>query len=318
MTEILVFCEKDETGFELVSKSKEFAKELGATVSAALLGEGAAGKASDYFSYGADKVYVSEHPALKDFYVGTYAEALRQIAESGDAEFVLLGSTKRGKELAGRVAQKLEAGAVTDANDVRVSDGNLVADRYTYGGNTVASQVVTTPKKVISVMSKTFEAGPQEAKQGEVVNMELDLKDPEVRVVERREKAGEEVNLEEAEMVICVGRGLQKREDLAMIEELAGLLDGEIGCTKTPASDWEWFSEERMVGLSGKKCKPRLYISIGISGQIQHTVGVLDSKIIVTINKDENALIFNITDYGIVGDLYDVVPKLNEKLKSLG
>jgi len=318
MSEILVFCEKDETAFELVSKGGEFAKELGATVAAALLGEGKAGKANDYFSYGADKVYVSEHPALTDFYVGTYAEALRQIVESGDVEFVLLGSTKRGKELAGRVAQKLQAGAVTDANDVRVSDGNLVADRYAYGGNTVASQVVTTPKKVISVMPRTFEAEPQEEKQGEVVNVDLDLEDPEVKLVERREKAGEQVNLEEAEMLICVGRGVQNREDLAMIEELAGLLDAEIGCTKTPASDWEWFSEERMVGLSGKKCKPRLYISVGISGQIQHTVGVLDSKIIVTINKDENALMFNITDYGIVGDLYDVVPKLNEKLKSLG
>jgi len=317
MSEILVFCEKDQTAFELVSKSREFAKELGATASAALLGEGAAGKVDDYFSYGADKVYVCEHSALKDFYVGTYAEALRQIVESGDVEFVLLGSTKRGKELAGRVAQKLQAGAVTDANDVRVSDGNLVADRYAYGGNTVASQVVTTAKKVISVMAKTFEIGPQEAKQGEVVSVELDLRDPEVKIVERREKAGEEVNLEEAEMLVCVGRGVQKREDLAMIEELADLLDAEIGCTKTPASDWEWFSEERMVGLSGKKCKPKLYISIGISGQIQHTVGVLDSKIIVTINKDENALMFNITDYGIVGDLYDVVPKLNEKLKSL-
>jgi electron transfer flavoprotein alpha subunit len=317
MSEILVFCNKDETAFELVSKSKEFAKELGATVSVALLGEGAAGKADDYFSYGADKVYVSVHPALKDFYVGTYAEALRQIVEGGDVEFVLLGSTKRGKELAGRVAQKLNAGAVTDANNVRVSDGNLVADRYSYGGNTVASQVVTTPKKIISIMPKTFEAGPQEAKEGEVVNVDLDLEDAEVKVVERRDKAGETVNLEEAEMLICVGRGVQNREDLAMIEELAGLLDAEIGCTKTPASDWEWFSEERMVGLSGKKCKPRLYISVGISGQIQHTVGVLDSKIIVTINKDENALMFNITDYGIVGDLYDVVPKLNEKLKSL-
>ncbi len=317
MSEILIFCEKDETAFELVSKSKEFAEELGVTVSAALLGDGAAAKADDYFSYGADKVYVSEHAALKGFYVGTYAEALRQIAESGDVEFVLLGSTKRGKELAGRLAEKLEAGAITDANAVRVADGNLVADRYAYGGNTVASLVVTTPKKVISVMAKTFEAGPQEARKGDVINVDLDLKDPEVKVVERREKAGEEVNLEEAEMLICVGRGVQNREDLAMIEELAGLLDAEIGCTKTPASDWEWFSEERMVGLSGKKCKPRLYISIGISGQIQHTVGVLDSKIIVTINKDENALMFNITDYGIVGDLYDVVPRLNEKLKSL-
>jgi electron transfer flavoprotein alpha subunit len=317
MSEILVFSDKDETAFELVSKSREFAEDLGATVSAALLGEGAAGKADDYFSYGADKVYVSEHPALKDFYVGTYAEALREIAENGDAEFLLLGSSKRGKELAGRVAQKLNAGAVTDANNVRVSDGNLVADRYAYGGNTVASQVITTPKKVISVMPKTFELGAKEAKQGEVVNVDLDLRDPELKIVERRRKAGEEVNLEEAEMLICVGRGVQNREDLAMIEELADLLGAEIGCTKTPASDWEWFSEERMVGLSGKKCKPKLYISIGISGQIQHTVGVLDSKIIVTVNKDENALMFNITDYGIVGDLYDVVPNLNEKLKSL-
>jgi electron transfer flavoprotein alpha subunit len=317
MSEILVFSDKDETAFELVSKSREFAKDLGATVSAALLGEGAAGKADDYFSYGADKVYVSEHPALKDFYVGTYAEALREIAENGDAEFLLLGSSKRGKELAGRVAQKLNAGAVTDANNVRVSDGNLVADRYAYGGNTVASQVITTPKKVISVMPKTFELGAKEAKRGEVVNVDLDLRGPEVKVVERRKKAGEEVNLEEAEMLICVGRGVQNRDDLAMIEELADLVGAEIGCTKTPASDWEWFSEERMVGLSGKKCKPKLYISIGISGQIQHTVGVLDSKIIVTVNKDENALMFNIADYGIVGDLYDVVPKLNEKLKSL-
>jgi electron transfer flavoprotein alpha subunit len=318
MSEILVFSEKDETAFELVSKSREFAKELGAKVSAVLLGEGAAGKASDYFAYGADKVYVSEHSSLKDFYVGTYAEALRQIAEGGDVEFLLLGSTKRGKELAGRIAQKLDAGAVTDANDVRVSDGNLAANRYTYGGNTVATQVVTTPQKVISVMPKTFEVGPREDRQGEVVNVDLDLKDAGVKVVERREKAGDEVDLEGAETLVCVGRGVQKREDLAMIEELARLLGAEIGCTKTPASDWEWFSEERMVGLSGKKCKPKLYVSVGISGQIQHTVGVLDSKIIVTVNKDENALMFNITDYGIVGDLYDVVPKLNEKLKSLG
>ncbi len=317
MGEILVFSDKDETAFELVSKSSEFAKELGTTVSAALLGEGAAAKADDYFSYGADKVYVSEHSALSDFYVGSYAEALRQIAENGDAEFVLLGSTKRGKELAGRVAQKLSAGAVTDANDLRVSEGKLVADRYSLGGNTVASLVVNTPQKVISVMPKTFEAVRQDGKQGEVVNVDLDLKDPAVKVVERRDKAGDEVNLEEAEMLICVGRGVQNKEDLAMVEELAELISAEIGCTKTPASDWEWFSEERMVGLSGKKCKPNLYVSIGISGQIQHTVGVLDSKIIVTINTDENALMFNITDYGIVGDYAAVVPKLNEKLKSL-
>jgi electron transfer flavoprotein alpha subunit len=318
MSEILVYSYVDETALELVSASKTFAEQLGATVSAALLGEGAAAKAGDYFAYGADKLYVSEHPALADFYVGSYAEALAQIAQKSDVEFVLIGSSKRGKELAGRVAQKLNAGVITDANAVRSKDGNLEADRYSYGGNTVASQVVTTPVKVISVMPKTFELGAKEERQGEVVDVDLDLEAPALKVLERRKKAGEEVNLEEAEMLICVGRGIQAKEDLAMVEELAGLLGAEIGCTKTPASDWEWFSEERMVGLSGKKCKPNLYISIGISGQIQHTVGVVDSKIIVTINKDEKAPIFAITDYGIVGDYADIVPVLNEKLKSVG
>jgi electron transfer flavoprotein alpha subunit len=147
--------------------------------------------------------------------------------------------------------------------------------------------------------------------------VDLDLEAPPVKVVERRDKAGDVVNLEEAEMLICVGRGVQAKEDLAMIEELAKLLGAEIGCTKTPASDWQWFSEERMVGLSGKKCKPSLYLSIGISGQIQHTVGIVDSKIIVAVNKDDKAPIFNITDYGIVGDYAEVVPALTEKLKSM-
>jgi electron transfer flavoprotein alpha subunit len=317
MTEILVYSDIDGTALELVSAAVKFAQELGATVSVALLGKGAAGKAEEYFSYGADKAYVSEHPALSDFYVGTYAEALRQIVEGGDAEFVLLGSTKRGKELAGRLAQKLGAGAITDANAVRVRDGNLETSRYSYGGNTVASQVITSAKKVISIMPKTFELGAKEARQGEVVSVDLDLADPAVKVVERREKAADQVNLEEAEVLVCVGRGVQSKEDLPMIEELARHLHGEVGCTKTPASDWQWFSEERMVGLSGKKCKPSLYVSIGISGQIQHTVGIVDSKIIVTVNKDDKAPIFNITDYGIVGDYATVVPALNEKLKNL-
>jgi len=317
MSEILVYSDNDGTALEIVSAGKQFAEELGATVSAALLGAGAATKAEQYFSYGADKVYISEHPALTDFYVGTYAEALKQVAERGDVEFVLLGSTKRGKELAGRVAQKLNAGAITDANAVRVRDGNLEANRYSYGGNTVASQVVSTSKKVISVMPKTFELGPQEARQGELVSVDLNLPETPVRVVERRKKAGDQVNLEDAELLVCVGRGVQAKEDLAMIEELARHLGAEIGCTKTPASDWQWFSEERMVGLSGKKCKPNLYMAIGISGQIQHTVGIVDSKIIVTVNKDEKAPIFNMTDYGIVGDYAVVVPALNEKLKSM-
>ncbi len=317
MAEILVFCEKDDVAFELVSKGKEFKDALGMNLAAALLGKGAAGKADEYFAYGADKVYVSEDAALADFTAEVYAEALYQIAQKNGTEVLLVGSTKRGKELAPRVAQKLGAGCITDANDVRVEDGKLVADRYALGGNTVSSETIKTPQKVIAVMPKTFELGAKEAKQGEVVDVALDLKEPRTRILERREKAGETVNLEEAEAIVCIGRGLEKKEDLGIVEELAKTLGAELGCTKSLCTDWEWLSEERLVGLSGKKVSPRLCVSVGISGQIQYTVGIRGARITVAINKDENAPIFAMSDYGIVGDLYEVVPKLTEKLKSL-
>ena len=169
MAEILVFCEKDDVAFELVSKGKEFKGALGMSLAAALLGKDAAGKADDYFAYGADKVYVGEDAALADFTAEAYAEALYQIAQKNGAEVLLLGSTKRGKELAPRVAQKLGAGCVTDANDVRVEDGKLVADRYALGGNTVSSGVVKTAQQVFAVMPKTCELGAKVAKQGDGV-----------------------------------------------------------------------------------------------------------------------------------------------------
>jgi electron transfer flavoprotein alpha subunit len=316
MAEILVFSEKDDLAFELVSKGKEFGAALNMELAAALLGDEAGVRANDYFAYGADRVCVAEHPALSSFHAEAFAEALYQIAQQNDAQVLLLASTKRGKELAPRVAQKLGAGCVTDATAVEVQDGNLLVSRYALGGNTVASEFIKTPHKVISVMPKTFELGAKEARQGEVVTADLDLKEPRTRIVERREKAGEAVNLEEAEVLVCIGRGLEKQEDLGIIEELARALGAEIGCTKTLCTDYEWLSEDRLVGLSGKKTSPRLVISVGISGQIQYTVGIRGARIAVAINKDSNAPIFALSDYGIVGDLYQVVPKLVEALQA--
>jgi electron transfer flavoprotein alpha subunit len=324
MAEILVFSEKDELAFELVSKGQEFGAALNMGLAAALLGDGASARADEYFAYGADRVYVAEHPALADtstglsasFHAETFAEALYQIAQQNDAQVLLLASTKRGKELAPRLAQKLGAGCVTDATAVEVQDGNLLVSRYALGGNTVASEFIKTPHKVIAVMPKTFELGAKEARQGEVVTADLDLKEPRTRIVEQREKAGEAVNLEEAEVLVCIGRGLEKEEDLGIIEELARALGAEIGCTKTLCTDYQWLSEDRLVGLSGKKTSPRLVISIGISGQIQYTVGIRGARIAVAINKDGNAPIFALSDYGIVGDLYQVVPKLVEALQA--
>ena len=314
MAEILVFSEKDEIAFELLSKGRELREELGLGLAAALLGQGVEGRSSQYFSYGAEKVYLGESALLADFYVETYAQALERVAEEGGGQILLLGSTKRGKELASRVAQKLEAGCITDAIDLRLEGDGLMAERYALGGNTIASEVIKTERKVIAVMPKTFEAFPLEAGQGQTVRLDLELPEPRVQVVERRAKEGEAVNIEEAEALVCIGRGLGAEEELEMIWELAQALGAEVGCTKFPASDYGWLSEERMVGLSGKKCSPRLYIGIGISGQIQHTVGILGSKIIVAINKDPQAPIFKIADYGIVGDLYEVVPRLAERL----
>jgi len=317
MAELLVFSEKDELAFELISKGKEFSSALGVKLSVALLGEKIDTKADEYFAYGADKVYIAENPALAHVNAESFAEALFQIGQQNDVKILLLPSTKRGKELGPRVAQKLGAGCVTDATAVELKDGNLQVSRYSLGGNTVAVEMIKTPHKVITVMPKTFELGAKESKQGETVKVTLNLKAPRARIVERQEKVGEKVNLEDAEVVVCIGRGLEKKEDLQVIQNLAKALGAEIGCTKSLCTDYQWLSEDRLVGLSGKKTGPRLVVSIGISGQIQYTVGIRDARITVAINKDNQAPIFAMSDYGIVGNLYDVVPLFTEKLKNL-
>lgn len=317
MPEILVFCEKDETAFELLSKGRELKDSLNAKLAGVILGKGSEERTSQYFAYGADKVYLAKQDVLANIHADVYAEAIAQIVNSSAIELVLIGSTRAGKELAPRVAQKLGAGCVTDAIDIRVKDRELLVDRYSLGGNTVASVVIKTPKKVVSAMPRAFELGEKAAKQGEVVNTSLNLKSPRLRVMERQEKKGESAPIEEAETLVCIGRGLSDRKDIPLIEALARAMKAEIGCTRSLTHDWQWFPESREVGLSGKKCKPRLCLCIGISGQIQHTVGIRSSKVIAAINKDKNAPIFKIADYGIVGDLYDVVPRLTQRIQSL-
>jgi electron transfer flavoprotein alpha subunit len=317
MPDILVFSEKDEVTFELLSWGRRVRDVFNAKLAVAVLGTGAREKAPACFAYGADKVYWSENALLKDFHSEVYAEALYQIAGACHPGVLLIGSTRRGKDLAPRVAQKWGAGCITDAIDINVKDKELVVSRYTLGGNTISSEVLRTANKVISVMPKAVELGNKEARQGELLEIVLNLKEPRLKIVDRKAKQGETVSLEEAQTLVCVGRGLNKKEDLATIEGLAKAMKAEIGCTRPLSHDWQWLSEEREVGLSGKKCKPRLCVSIGISGQIQHIVGIRDSKIIVAVNKDKSAPIFEITDYGVVGDLYEVVPLLTEKIKNL-
>jgi electron transfer flavoprotein alpha subunit len=317
MTEIMIFSDKDDSAFELLSWGNKVKGALNAKLSAVLLGKGAKEKAADYFAYGADKVYWSENPAFSDFYADVYTDALAQIAAAHNPDVILIGSSRRGKELAARLAQKLNAGCITDATGIELQGQDLMVHRYTLGGNTISSEMLKTAKKVISVLPKAFEKATKTPGQGEAVEIAVTPKEPRVRIIEKKTKAGDVVSLEDAQTLVCIGRGLNKKEDMPMVENLAKVLNAEIGCTRPLSHEWQWLSEQREVGLSGKKCKPRLCVELGISGQIQHTVGVRDSKVIVAINKDKTAPIFEMADYGIIGDIYEVVPKLSEKLKTV-
>ncbi len=315
MAELLVYSEKIETARELVAGGKEIAAALGLGLAAAALGPGAGAAASELAAAGADKVYVSEDPALEGWPADAVAAGLAQIVEQAGATVVLVGSTRRGKETAPRLAQKLGAGCVTDVNSCAIEDGDVVAGRYAFGGATVAREKVTTPVKVFAVMPKTFSAENATPGAGAVENVSLTL-ESKVKVVDRRAKEGDHVNLDAAPLIVGVGRGFNKREDLALGDDLAAALGAVVGCTKSLA-DFEWLGEDRIIGLSGAKTAPDLYLGVGVSGQIQHTVGVAGAKLIAAVNKDKEAPLFAMADYGIVGDLYEVLPALVERLKSV-
>ncbi|HJW75303.1 MAG TPA: hypothetical protein VJ787_06490, partial [Thermoleophilia bacterium] len=211
MAEMLVYSERRQTALELLSKGTELATALGVTLTAAALGPGAGAGADALGAAGAERIYVSEDPALEGLQIDVVAQALAQIAKENDATCVLLGSTRGGRELAGRLAQKLDAGCVTDVNGLMLEDGALVASRYALGGATVQREIVDTPIKVFAVMPKTFEAGQGGAGAGEVVTPSLQLLPSFVKVAERRPNEGEAVNLGAAERIVGVGRGFGKR-----------------------------------------------------------------------------------------------------------
>ena len=314
---ILVSSESDESAFGLLTKSRELCKALSLELSALLLGGDSDKRAHSYFEHGAQNVLAVLDSDGETLDAERYAHILFEIAKENGPSILLINSSRLGKETAGRVAQKLQAGCVTDAIGLSSKDGRLVIDRYALGGNTVSSEIIKTTKKVVSVMPRTFEAQPSVV-QGKIQVLDLKIPPRRVQPVERKKKLGESVNIESAETLVCVGKGLSNKDDLKMVNELCTALRGELACTRALSSDYHWISEDRMIGISGKRCKPKLHVSIGVSGQIQHTVGILGSKLIVAINKDKEAPIFKIADYGIVGDLYQVVPKLVQRIEALG
>lgn len=313
MSGVLVYSERESVALELLT----FASTLKRPVAVALVGQEAAAWTKNCFAHGAQRAYVSADPALIGLQADVLAEALAQIANQADADVILVGSTLRGREAASRLAQKLNAGCITDANGLEFENGQLVATRYALGGNTISTQVISSPLQVIAVMPQTVQALPAgDGGSAQIVEAKLSLTLSPIKTVERRPKQAGNVNVESAEVLVCIGRGVGEQSDMEMIQALADTLGGVVGCTRPVSHDKHWLSEDQMIGISGKMCSPRLYIGIGLSGQIQHTVGIMGSKVTVAINNDKNAPIFKMADYGMVGDLYQVVPKLTKKLKA--
>lgn len=311
---VLIFSENESLVLELLSKGRELADKLNAPLTAVLLHTGDEALSQKLISHGADKV-IKITPAIQEINLEKYTNALNNLINETKPQIVLLGSNRIGKELGPRLASKFNSGSAAECIAADLDENNnLKIQRVVYSGNGVATQTFTTKPQFATLAMQTFKPKLREGATGEVVERSIELPEPKVKTVNIAERGKGAVCIEDAEFIVSVGRGLKNKEDIDMIKNLALKLKGEIGCSRPIASDLKWLPTEHWVGLSGHKVKPRIYIACGISGQIQHLAGMRDSDIIVAINKDPEAPIFNAADYGIVGDIYKIVPAMIEKL----
>lgn len=312
---VWVFSEKIELTTEILSKGRELADKLQTELAAIVLGHNVKEQVEDLAKYGADKILVADNPIFKNLQTEPYLGVLADLAAKNRPEIILIGSTRRGKELAARLAARLQTGLIPDVFKLEINEEKmLTVARIVYGGNGVAVQTYKAKPQIATVPPRTFEKPKPWDRKSEVVNIEFKVEDPRTEIVEVKPLEAAKTRIEEAKVVVCGGRGVNKKEDFKMFEELANLLGGQVGGTRPLAEDRKWFSE--WVGLSGKKVKPDLYIGCGVSGMIQHIAGIRDSRVIVAINKDPNAAMFEVADYAVVGDLYQIVPALIETLRN--
>lgn len=315
---IWAYSEDKDLMLELLGKGSELAEKRNTQLTAVVLGHDVKGQAKELVAYGVQKVMVVDNPQLKQFRVEPYLGALTQLTKRHKPELILVGSTRRGKELAARLAARLGVGCVPDCLELKVDDkGKLLAERIVYGGNAIVTQAFRAKPQIVTIPRRRFEKPEYtETSKGEIVDVsDIQLEPPKTEIVEAKPIEVAETKIEEARVVVGGGRGLEKKEDFKILDELAQVLGGQVGYTRPLAEDRKWFTE--WIGLSGHAIGPELYIACGISGVIQHVAGIRDSKMIVAINKDPEAPLMEMADYIVVGDLYEIVPALSEALRKL-
>ena len=319
-SDVWVFSERKDLVFELLRKGRELADGLGGRLCVVVLDAGLQPEADSFIQRGADKVFVIDNPALEGSLPEPSTDAICRLASQSTPQVLLIGSTKKGNDIAARVAARLETGVITNCLTVSLDREAraIIADRPSYGGILTSTETCTTKPQILTIPPRVLEpAATSESLHGEVVRTEMNVEPAKSRVVQTAPKQIKGVKLEDANIVVTVGRGLAKKEDVRIIEELAKVLGGEVGCSSPLAEDLKWLPTEQLVGLTGHKVKPKLYLACGISGQAQHITGMRDSHVVVAINNDPEAPIFQQSDYCIIGDMYEVVPALTETFRRI-
>jgi len=309
-----------EVSFELLTRGRKLADKLGTELASVLMGNNINNDNLQEFIYrGADKVYVVNNPQLDNFIVENYTNVLKDLVNKYKPEIIIAAATTSGRTLMPYLAVKVNAGLTADCTELDIEEktGNLLQTRPAIGGNILAT--IKTPKhrpQMATVRPKSTRPAPKdENRTGEIINIALkpNLIDGRVESFGCKRNEQEDVNIQDADIVVSGGRGLKKKDNFSLIRELAQHLGGVVGASRD-AVDRGWIPYPHQVGLSGRTVLPKLYIAVGISGAIQHLAGMKTADNIIAINNDPEAPIFKVADFGIVGDLFEILPMLNEQL----
>lgn len=317
---VFVFAEQrdgelQKVGIELLGKANELAKDLGQEVCAVLLGDNVKHLADTLIHHGANKVIVVDHPMLKEYVTEPYAKAVYQINQKYDPEIILYGATSIGRDLAPRLAARIHTGLTADCTGLEIEEEskNLMMTRPAFGGNLMATilceehrpQMATVRPGVMTPLATDHDA------KGEIIEEVVDFKpeDMNVTIKEILKAETKKKDITEANVLVSGGRGIGGPEGFKLLQELADELSGEVSTSRATV-DAGWIEKERQVGQTGKTVRPDLYLAFGISGAIQHLAGMEESELIIAVNKNDTAPIFDVSDLGIVGDLNAIIPKL--------
>ncbi|MHC1726104.1 MAG: FAD-binding protein [Syntrophobacteraceae bacterium] len=311
--------EVHKVGHELLSAGRVLADKRGVQLSAVLLGSGLEnGIAEELISYGADTVYVVDRPELAHFTDEMYAKSLVELIKRERPEILLAGATSMGRSFIPRVAASLQTGLTADCTELDISDeGLLLQTRPAFGGNIMATIICPNRRpQMATVRPKVMKPVKKDGRQGRVEHVEL----PEecfkgrVEVLEIIPEKDRTARLTEADVIVSGGRGLRKAENFALLEELAGLVNGAVGASRGAVEEG-WIAPSHQVGQTGRTVAPTLYMAVGLAGAIQHLVGMQGSQVIVAVNKDSHAPIFDVATYGVVADLFEFIPAFVKRIR---